>query len=232
MLMIIPAAGRGSRMNADPDAPPKCLLEVDGRSLLDRLLDRLAPHGPAAVELCRVVVPPDSADFAKWHAGYSGAVPCELVEAPLEPFGQTVLRAVGEATEAVVSDSDLVLAEGALERFLAYATSNVRGTGLTLGLTTEPWDIGPRTIWWSVDEDGAQVDRGLADPQARLAGLYCLRGPALAALRRYSDGGGESFAEFLSSLPTAMIDGVQVGFAFDCNSPEELAAARARVSGP
>lgn len=45
-------------------------------------------------------------------------------------------------------------------------------------------------------------------------------------------GGGESFAEFLSSLPTSMIDGVQVGFAFDCNSPEELAAARARVSCP
>ncbi|MEO6503818.1 MAG: NTP transferase domain-containing protein [Jatrophihabitantaceae bacterium] len=228
MLMVIPAAGLGSRMSSAPDAPPKCLLDIDGRPILDRLV----PTAPTAVELCRIVVPPDSADFAKWEAGYDGAVPCELIEAPLEPFGQTVLRAAGQASEVVVSDSDLVIADGALERFIAYSRSNPRATELTLGLTTEPWDIGPRTIWWSVDEDGLQVDRGLADPQARLAGLYCLRGPALDALRRYSAAGGESFAEFLSSFPRSLIDGVQVGFAFDCNTPEELAAARARVSCP
>jgi hypothetical protein len=214
-------------MNPDPDAPPKCLLEIDGRSLLDRLL----PSEPAAVELCRIVVPPDSAYFAKWAAGYTGDVPCELVEAPLEPFGNTVLRAAGDAPEVVVSDSDLVVADGALERFLAIARRNAGETDLTLALTTDPWDIGPRTIWWSATAAGPRVDRGLAHPQARLAGLYCLRGPALAALRRYRSAGGVSFAEFLATFPRSRIDGIDVGFAFDCNDPGQLAAARARITG-
>ncbi|MDQ1739403.1 MAG: Nucleotidyl transferase [Pseudonocardiales bacterium] len=226
--MIIPAAGRASRMNPDPDAPPKCLLEIDGRLLLDRLL----PSTPTAVERCRIVVPPDNADFAKWAAGYDGTLPCELVEAPLEPFGHTVLRAAGDASEVLISDSDLVVADGALERFIASARRNAGGTDLTLALTIEPWDIGPRTIWWSVTEEGARVERGLDHPQARLAGLYCLRGPALSALRRYCAAGGRSFAEFLATFPRSRIDGVDVGFAFDCNDPEQLAAARARVSCP
>ncbi len=226
MLMVIPAAGRGSRMSADPDAPPKCLRDVDGRSLLDRLV----PANSAVVDLCRIVVPPDNADFAKWAAGYDGEVGCELVEAPLEPFGRTVLRAAGDAPEVVVSDSDLVLADGALERFLDFARDNAQGADLTLGLTTEPWDLGPRTIWWSESGGMPWIDRGLADPRARLAGLYCLRAAALSTLRRYTEAGGRSFAEFLSTFPRSGVDGVEVGFAFNCNEPEELAAARARVS--
>jgi len=225
MLMVIPAAGRGSRMSKDPAAPPKCLRDVDGRSLLDRLV----PSSSASVDLCRIVVPPRSVAFAKWAAGYDGSLECELVEAPLEAFGRTVLRAAGDASEIVVSDSDLVLADGALEEFLAFARQNPRGTDLTLGLTTEPWDLGPRTIWWSEARGMPRIGRGLADPQARLAGLYCLRAPALAALRRYCEAGRTSFARFLSSFPKSDVDGVAVGFAFNCNEPHELAAARARV---
>lgn len=45
MKAIILAAGRGSRMRALTDDRPKCLVELDGRSLLDRQLAALTAAG-------------------------------------------------------------------------------------------------------------------------------------------------------------------------------------------
>jgi choline kinase len=42
---VLLAAGMGSRLGAGPDAVPKCLIEVGGKSLLQRLVAALLAHG-------------------------------------------------------------------------------------------------------------------------------------------------------------------------------------------
>lgn len=52
MWCVVPVAGRGTRLGAELAGGSKALLEVGGRSLLDRLLERLAP---SVVNFCLVV---------------------------------------------------------------------------------------------------------------------------------------------------------------------------------
>src|SRR5689334_3559705 len=47
MKAIILSAGRGSRLGSLVNDRPKCLIDFDGRSLLDRQLDALASNGVA-----------------------------------------------------------------------------------------------------------------------------------------------------------------------------------------
>ncbi|MEV0637664.1 phosphocholine cytidylyltransferase family protein [Streptomyces sp. NPDC050619] len=49
MHAVILAAGRGSRLGALTDERPKCLVELDGRSLLDRQLDVLRQAGATEI---------------------------------------------------------------------------------------------------------------------------------------------------------------------------------------
>ncbi|WP_433194509.1 NTP transferase domain-containing protein [Nocardia sp. CA-107356] len=51
MRAVILAAGRGSRMGAHTDERPKCLVNVGGRTLLDRHRDTLAEAGIAEVAI-------------------------------------------------------------------------------------------------------------------------------------------------------------------------------------
>lgn len=72
--LIIPAAGVGSRLRADV---PKALYPLDGRPLLDRLLELYRPHVDRIV---LVVRPADRAAFER-HAPLR-ALPHALVEQP------------------------------------------------------------------------------------------------------------------------------------------------------
>ena len=45
MIAIILAAGRGSRMKSMTDERPKCLVEVKGRTLLDRQINAIKTAG-------------------------------------------------------------------------------------------------------------------------------------------------------------------------------------------
>ena len=53
MRAIILAAGRGSRMGATGDDRPKCLVELDGRPLLDRQIAALRRGGVAEIGIVR-----------------------------------------------------------------------------------------------------------------------------------------------------------------------------------
>ena len=48
---MILAAGRGTRMRAHADAPPKPLVEIAGQSLLTRMIDRLQAAGIEIADL-------------------------------------------------------------------------------------------------------------------------------------------------------------------------------------
>ena len=52
---IILSAGQGSRLGHLTDDKPKCLIDFNGRTLLDRQLDALAATSPALL-----LEPPDS----------------------------------------------------------------------------------------------------------------------------------------------------------------------------
>src|SRR5688572_12693661 len=78
---VVLAAGTGSRLRPLTDSVPKCLLEVGGRSILDRLLADLAEAGveravivtgylgPKIAEHLRHTPPPLTVDFAQ-NAAY------------------------------------------------------------------------------------------------------------------------------------------------------------------
>ncbi len=51
MKAILLAAGRGSRMKELTDARPKCLLELRGKSLLDRQLEALRKAGISEIAI-------------------------------------------------------------------------------------------------------------------------------------------------------------------------------------
>ncbi len=51
MIGVILAAGRGSRLQGGDEAPPKCLMQFGGKSLLQRHLDHLATIGVTEVLL-------------------------------------------------------------------------------------------------------------------------------------------------------------------------------------
>jgi choline kinase len=53
MRALILAAGRGSRMGALGDVRPKCLVELDGRPLLDRQLAALRTGGAREIGIVR-----------------------------------------------------------------------------------------------------------------------------------------------------------------------------------
>ena len=53
MRALILAAGRGSRMGALGDVRPKCLVELDGRPLLDRQLAALRAGGARDIGIVR-----------------------------------------------------------------------------------------------------------------------------------------------------------------------------------
>ena len=51
MRAIILAAGRGSRMGALTDAKPKCLLSINGKTLLERQIDALKKAGISEIAI-------------------------------------------------------------------------------------------------------------------------------------------------------------------------------------
>ena len=83
MRAIILAAGRGKRLeHFNPDGRPKCLLEIGGRSLLDRLLQLLKHRKVESVDLVvgyqaeriieHVEKLADSCHWAERHGGPKG----------------------------------------------------------------------------------------------------------------------------------------------------------------
>lgn len=225
--MVVPVAGLASRMGAAVGAAPKCLSAIDGTTILDRLVSAAAATGH--VRALRLVVPPRQPHLEHW---IHDAMPHELVEASPEPVGRTLLRAVHDDEDVLTLDGDLVIADGGLQRFVTHVATTADPASLSVALSTDPWSLGERTLWWHIEGDGVpRIRRGGRPGQARLAGIYHLRPAALAALRVYEASGATSFGAFFCAYPGAEMVGIDVGFCYDCNTPDELAQAAARLAG-
>jgi bifunctional UDP-N-acetylglucosamine pyrophosphorylase / glucosamine-1-phosphate N-acetyltransferase len=97
-LMIVPAAGRGSRLGSDL---PKVLVPVNGRPMLDHILDRYAPLIGSFV----LVVSPAAEDLVRHHCRHrQERVDVVIQETPTGML-DAILCAVPQVTR---SDADVV----------------------------------------------------------------------------------------------------------------------------
>jgi choline kinase len=122
LTAVILAAGFGSRLRPLTDDTPKCLLDVGGKTILARQLERIAAAGiPRAV-----VVTGHLADRVETHLR-AAPPPLPVLLAPNPDYGTTgncmsVLAAraqVGEGGGIILCDGDVVLTGSALQRLVA-----------------------------------------------------------------------------------------------------------------
>ena len=127
MLAIILAAGRGSRLaQLNPDDRPKCLLEIGGRSLLERMLESLSQSG---VRRCTMVIGYE-ADRIVEHVGMLRTRPevsfhynSRFEEGSVISLG--VARDILSAGESVlVLDADVLFHPQILERLVNSSVEN------------------------------------------------------------------------------------------------------------
>lgn len=117
---VILAAGRGTRLRPLTDHRPKCLVEVDGRTLLERLVDELAPWATRIVIVsghCHDVL----TDFVRrLESPADIRIDYNADYRETNSLGSAALtrRYWFDSDEVVISNSDVVFAPGALRAIL------------------------------------------------------------------------------------------------------------------
>ena len=178
---VILAAGSGTRLRPLTLESPKCLLDVGGKTILSRQLERIAAAGMERV----VIVTGHLADRVEEHLHrFPPAI--EVALAPNPDYATTgncmsVLAARTQVTGRgiVLCDGDVVLQGDALTRL-------VRGSGLCGLLLDTEARLGEEEMKAQVDERGAvrrlskQVNP--ADAAGESIGVQKLGGPALPIL--------------------------------------------------
>lgn len=116
--LVVLAAGVGSRLRPLTDSQPKCLIEVEGHTLLDRLIRAFA----ATVEQTVVVAGHLSEDVKAHVARSRYGIPVTVVENTDYGTTNSLMSALEAAEEwvesrnVVFSNSDVVFAPGVIER--------------------------------------------------------------------------------------------------------------------
>jgi choline kinase len=126
MRALVLAAGVGKRLAPLTDERPKGLIELDGRSLLARLLDGLRAAGVAETTL----VVGHRQEQIRAHLGDSHAdMPVRYLENP--HYNRSALlslwtgRAEFERDEVILADGDVLFAPPLLERLVRFPEPNV-----------------------------------------------------------------------------------------------------------
>lgn len=242
-LLIVPAAGRGSRLGVDT---PKALVRVAGRPMLEHLLRRHAPF----IDRVVVVVAPAAVDlFAAFVARQS--VPIDLVVQP-RPTG--MLDAISMAGAQVATHAparvavtwcdQIAISSRTLERLWRHAKSPLAGT-----LVFPTLEVRQPYIHFDRDATGritgvrhrregdtmperGETDMGLFD--LSLDG-YLRHLPDFAAGAIESPGTGErNFLPFIPWLASrALVEtiaGTEPIESVGINTPAELAAVEAHLA--
>lgn len=244
--VLILAGGYGTRMGAIGRDRPKALLPLDGRTVLDHLMDRIAAVG--AVDDGLLVTNRRFAEqFRAWRRGRTLPFPVEIVDdgttRPEERLG-----AVGDLSLALkhadlpgpllVAGSDNVFAfplHGLLRSLLDEPRANA--------VVTVVAEEDPRRLRASgipeVDQGGRIVRfREKPDePRSRMVSppLYAFRHAVLRDVERYLDEGGDPDApgHFLEWLVErrSVYAWEAPGARHDVGTPERYESARRRLSG-
>ena len=122
MKAILLAAGIGKRMG--PDAPPKCLLTVQGRSLLQRTLEALHSVG---IDQGVIVVGFKKEEVASHVRGSAGPIRVVLLENPRYSEGAILSLWSARAhfdDDLLIMDSDVLSPPVFLERLVRSAKRN------------------------------------------------------------------------------------------------------------
>lgn len=170
MWAVVPAAGQGSRLRSVTGGRPKCLIDVEGKSVLFRLLDQL--H-----EVCdgvSVVTAPDTREQVL--AEVSTSPWCSTVRVVDQPrpdgLADAVRRGLGDArTPALVVWGDGVFAKGFRGTLRGW---NRRDPGL---LVEEEDSFIDQPVGWvggGVDGYAVSVWKGLrrSDKDLRIGGGF------------------------------------------------------------
>lgn len=247
MVAYLLCAGFGTRMRPLTDETPKSLLPVDGRPMIDYLMDELEEW--LALDAIHVVVNHrDAATFRAWARDWDGALDATLqvhddgVTTPDEQLG-----AVGDLQfllnrTALPSDGALVSGGDSLYRFpLAPLLNSFNGAGSQVLALHEP---DPETLRQRsvLRLDGSRVT-GLAedpvDPPSHwiCPSFYLLTTDALADVGPYLDAGGrpDALGPFVDWIAQSHhVEAVPLpktkGLRFHCNTPGDLRQARTRLS--
>jgi L-glutamine-phosphate cytidylyltransferase len=119
MRVIIPAAGRGTRLSPLTDFSPKCLVEVNGRPLIYYLLNGLARQG---VEEVIIVTGYKSDMVTKYLRGLEGLIPIRVIYNELYDSTNSIvslsLTMQYWKDDFCIIDSDLLLHDTLLQQLL------------------------------------------------------------------------------------------------------------------
>ena len=241
-LLIVPAAGRGSRLGV---AGPKALVPVAGRPMLEHLLQRHRPF----VDRFIVVVAPSAMDrFAAFAAGQD--TPIDFVAQP-HPTG--MLDAIMLARQlverhrprrvAVTWCDQIAVASATIERLrrrsmssaapaLVFATLKVEAPYIHFERDQRGQIVGVRQRREGDSmPDFGETDMGLFDLSLK---AYLDELPVFAKDARESSATGErNFLPFIPWLATrAVVDSIQGVATIETvgiNTPDELAAVEAHL---
>ncbi|MGB9590875.1 MAG: sugar nucleotidyltransferase, partial [Candidatus Hydrothermia bacterium] len=107
MKVIIPVAGKGTRLYPLTHTVPKPLIPVAGKAILGHMLDRLIPLGPRRITL---VVNPGTQDMIKDYAEQvaPGLVECKVQDVPMG-IAHAVMSAGIEAGPVLIILGDTII---------------------------------------------------------------------------------------------------------------------------
>lgn len=242
-ILIVPAAGRGSRLGADT---PKALVAVNGRPMLDHLLDRHAPFVNRVV----LVVAPDAYDrFAAFAAERGAAIDLVTQATPTGmldaiALAQPVVAAERPARIAITWCDQIALSPATVASLAERAMSpDAPALAFPTALVERPYihfdrDAAGRIVDVRQRREGddmptrGETDMGLFDLslEAYLHHLMAFAGEA-----RASRGTGErNFLPFIPWLAAkAAVETLPGGSPIEAvgiNTPEELTAVATHLA--
>ncbi len=135
MWCVIPAAGRGTRMEGLTDGRPKALLEISGRTLIEHLLDRL--RGPVT-DVCLVTGPGEAESFRR-ILGESYGDLCVHIAVQNSPVG--VADAVRRAEALVNGPFMVVMGDCWYDRDLSSFPQQWQSADTDGAVLVEPADV-------------------------------------------------------------------------------------------
>ncbi len=250
MIAYLLCAGFGTRMRPLTEQTPKSLLSLDGRPILDYLLDDLR-HWKALDAIHLAVNHRHARIFQEWASGWTSVfeeqdVPLQIhndgVSAPDEQLGAVGdLRFLLERT-GLPSDGALVSGGDSLYRFpLAPILNDYDGTTSRVLALYEP-DPTQRRQSSTLQLDGARVTGLVEDPEESSSTRVCpswylLSRRALNTLSSYLERGGDpdTLGRFLHTLAqqqrvTAVRLPEDAPLRLHCNTPEDLDYTRRLLS--